>query len=172
MRSIISTTGLQSRLLSRFSSTIVGQPLQVVASPGSRVLELSNPESGNKITESLCATMMNKLEHLEDNKTVAAVFIASYSPDYFSSGLETPEVIASANKLSAKLSNFKKQTVAVFSGEVNASSYGVFAGCTFRLGTPSTKFSIDSLMSSETLPRGGGLAYHLARSSVNGVAVR
>jgi enoyl-CoA hydratase/carnithine racemase len=142
--------------------------------PGSRVLELSNPDAGNYISKSLATMLDTKVSSLKNNGIVAALFFTSRSPDLFSRGLDRSEShdtasLSTINKLAANISSLKKPCIAVYGGAVGGTGYGVFAGSKYRLGTTSTSFSIQELGFGK-LPL-GGTAFHLARGCSEGVAV-
>lgn len=103
--------------------------------------------------------------------------MTSNAPGLFSSGLDSTEnisrkvLIKSVNEVAAAIGKLDKATIAVFSGVVDSNSFGVFAGAKYRLGTSSTQFQVRDLLHLGRLPLGGGLVYHLTRSSKFGYAM-
>ncbi len=164
--------------------------------PGSRVLELTRPNDGNYLNDEVISALQQNIKLYENNNSVAALFVTSYSPDIFSKGLfcedntEIAMFLERANNLSLALGRLQKETVAVFSGEVVGTAFSLFAGCKvrkflhtfgtsslniyleqYRLGTGLTSFSLRVFERGE-IPLGCGLAHHLVRGSPEGVAVR
>eukprot|EP01041_Mallomonas_annulata_P006127 gene6127-12405_t len=162
----------------RFLSTRPAEIVSPVFSqiiPGSRVLQLSEPESSNILKGTSLGMLNNFMTHFDDNITISAVFFASSSPDVFSGGVDENE-IREKNGITIKLvhdvinsiSSSKKVTLAVYGGYSSGSGYAIFSGSKYLLGTPSTKICIDEL-SRGYLPL-GGLAYRFARGCPEGVA--
>lgn len=172
--------------ISRYSQAvhqnISTDPVWISVSPGARVLELRAPDSGNMMTADVLNTIQTKLGFYEQNHTVGAVIVVSEDPNLFSNGIDDNDVekdekkrrIVAANSLSTFISKMEQGNttamVAVYSGSVGASAYSIFASAQFRLGTPSTKFRVQEDLTRGNLPL-GGLAYHMGRSSPEGVAM-
>lgn len=161
-------------------STTGWDPLSVITYPGSRALELCRPDSGNTITESILQTIKSKMELYSEIETISAVMVTSMSPEFFSSGLQSrfledrttrKQFVSTANELSELFGNSDKETVGVFSGEIDSTVFGIFATAKHRLGTDSTRFRMSDLLNGR-LPIGGGIAHHLANTSPQGYAVR
>lgn len=161
-------------------STIGWDPLSVITYPGSRALELCRPDSGNTITEPILNTIKSKMDLYSEIETITAVMITSMSPHFFSSGLETrfledkqrrKQFISKANQTSEMFGKSDKETVGIFSGDIDSTVFGVFATAKHRLGTDSTKFRVKDLLEGR-LPIGGGIGHHLAGTSPKGFAVR
>lgn len=111
-------------------------PVLMLSCPGSRVLELSRPQEGNYLTKDVINTFIQKLNLCSNNDAIAAAFITSYDPRFFSNGLlidndsaNYEAFIEHANEMATVLAGLNKETVAVFSGELSGTAFGVFAGC-------------------------------------------
>lgn len=112
-------------------------PVFMLSCPGSRVLELSRPQEGNYLTKDVISTFIQKLNLCSNNDAIAAALITSYDPELFSHGLHVDDndsanfaaFIEHANEMATVLAGLNKETVAVFSGELSGTAFGVFAGC-------------------------------------------
>ena len=156
------------------------EPITMLTYPGSRVLQLSRPESGNVVTENILNTIKSKLDLYEGLPTVTCVFFTSQSTEFFSSGLETrlldeknrrKQLITVANQVSDTLVRSTKETIAICGGDVDSSVFGVLANSKFRLGTETTRFQMRDLLEGR-LPLGGAIAHHIGKTSDKGYAVR
>jgi enoyl-CoA hydratase/carnithine racemase len=168
----------QLRSIQKIEEDISNYPVWVSSSPGARILELRAQDTGNILTTEVLSTIQTKLEFFNVNKTIGAVIISSATPELFSNGIDNNDVerdeklnrIVAGKSLSSFISKMGKAVIAVYSGDVGASAYSIFASAHFRLGTTSTKFRIQEDLTRGNLPL-GGLAYHLAKSSTEGVAM-
>lgn len=147
---------------------------------GSRVLELSRADSGNIVTEGILGTLKYRLGVMSEIPTIQTVIVSSANPELFSNGLglrfiddkkQRKEFVKQAHEISQSFGSLDKETIAIYSGEVDACSFGLFATAKFRLGTDSTSFKLSDLLEGR-LPLGGGIAHHLAHSTDKGYAVR
>jgi len=154
-------------------------PLHVVVYPGSRVLQLNRPESGNIMTDSLLNTIKDRLTLYSDLHTVSCVLMTSSSTEFFSKGLETKylddsesrkQLISKANDVSMTLKSLEKETISLVGGDIDSCVFGVLATAKFRVGTETTMLRMNDLLEGR-LPLGGGIAYHLAKTSGDGVAL-
>lgn len=155
------------------------KPVNLVNYSGSRVLELSRAESGNIVTEGILGTLKYRFGVMSEIPTIQTVIISSSSPELFSNGLglrfiddkkQRKEFVTQAHEISQSFGDLDKETIAIYSGDVDACSFGLFATAKFRLGTDSTSFKLLDLLEGR-LPLGGGIAHHLAHSTEKGYAV-
>ena len=111
-------------------------PNRPLVYPGSRVLELTQPDLGNVISEELILSLNKSLTNYKENPIINAIIFSSYSPELFSIGIEKIEksnsknrieLVQMINSLSKKISNINKVTIAVYGGHVNATAYSTFA---------------------------------------------
>ena len=110
---------------------------------------------------------------LQNNSAVKVLIFQSSSFDMFSVGLngeKSPEEVESLHNLGVAITDSKTPTVAVYGGELNGTAYAAFAGCTYKLGTPSFHFRIDEILEHNTMPM-GGLAYYFNKASPDGAAM-
>jgi len=91
----------------------------------------------------------------------------NFEVDYTSS--ISVDQIEAINKLALSIIKHKKITIATYGGVVAGTAYSTFAGSNYRLGTKSTVFYIPELARG-VIPV-GGLAYHLANCTEEGVAI-
>lgn len=167
------------RLRAVSSAQMMQDPVKVITYPGSRVLEFTRPECGNVLTESVLNTVKTKLQLYSELPNVNVVLFTSSSTEFFSSGLETrfldekerrKQLIQAATEASTLIAKADKETIAVVSGDVDASVFGVLATAKYRLGTETTKFSVRDLLEGR-LPIGGGITHHLISTGEHGLAV-
>lgn len=167
------------RLRALSSAEMAQDPVKVITYPGSRVLEFTRPESGNVLTESVLNTVKTKLQLYSELPNVNVVLFTSSSTEFFSSGLETrfldekerrKQLVQAATEASTLIAQADKETIAVVSGDVDASVFGVLATAKYRLGTETTKFSVRDLLDGR-LPIGGGITHHLISTGEHGLAV-
>lgn len=124
--------------LSQFSSSVdaaLTRPIvQKISYPGSRVLRLARPETGNYLSLAAMNYFERSLKVLQDTDTVAAVMFSSYDPTIFSKGLDHQEwkeqlgvVTKQLHTLSNAISEYTKPTLAVYMGRASGTSYATFA---------------------------------------------
>ena len=120
-------------ILRRRSSSLASilETVQVRKFPGSRIVELGNPDTSNILNLTSIAKIENLISSYNENITVAALFFASVSPDVFSVGVEDREVKKNYNfiqneiqKLVRAIGSCKKETVSVFGGLLSGTAYG------------------------------------------------
>ena len=155
------------------------KPLHLLNYSGSRVLELSRVDSGNIVTEGILGSLQYRFDIMRDIPTIEAVIVASAHPNLFSNGLELKhlddknqrkEYISRAHEASSTFGDLNKETIALYSGDVDACTFGLFATAKYRLGTDSTSFQMKDLLEGR-LPLGGSIAHHLAHCTEKGYAV-
>ena len=122
---------------------------------------------GNRLDAGVTFTLQDWIQKLQGNAAVKMMVFQSSSFDMFSVGLNgesSVEEVEGLHSLSGAIAESKTPTVAVYGGEMNGTAYAAFAGCTYRLGTPSFHFRIDEILEHNTMPK-GGLAYHFNQAS-------
>lgn len=156
------------------------KPVHMLNYSGSRVIELSRVDSGNIVTGGILGSLQYRFDIMRDIPTIEAIIVASAHPNLFSNGLELKhlddkeqrkEYISRAHEASLTFGALDKETIALYSGAVDACTFGLFATAKYRLGTDNTSFQMRDLLEGR-LPLGGGIAHHLAHSTEKGYAVR
>jgi enoyl-CoA hydratase/carnithine racemase len=148
-------------------------PVFVSKQPGCRVFTMSHPLLGNRLNTAVTFTLQDWVERLQNNSAVKVLIFQSGSFDMFSVGLngeESVEEVESLHSLGGAIAESKTPTVAVYAGELNGTAYAAFAGCTYKLGTPSFHFRIDEILEHNKMPK-GGLAYYFNKASPDGAAM-
>lgn len=148
-----------------------------ITSPGSRLLLLNQPETGNHINMATIKDLNKLLITSDKSESVSVVFFGSDNEHIFSQGVAPQDFVGAAQTghlpkyLQANanfIRDYRKPTVAVYTGEASGSAFGLFAGSEFRLGSPSFSLVVDELARGQ-VPM-GGLAYHMTRGCAEGAA--
>ena len=149
----------------------LAHPVFVLSYPGSRVLSLASPGTGNELGPAVTGALEHHLRSYESNETVSAVFFASRSPDVFSTSAQSSSRpnLASLGSFVTALSSFKKPTLAVYSGSVNGTGFAAFSTCKYLLGGPSLSLVSDEL-SQGKLPS-AGFAFQFTKCGRHGVSL-
>ena len=145
-----------------------------ISYPGSRVLELSNPEQGNELTALVTTALQEKLKSYESNVAVSALFFTSRSVDVFSTAvvgtsLKDKNALQSLSNFVLALSTYEKPTLSVYSGRMNGTAYAAFAGSKYLLGGPSLSLVADEL-SLGKIPS-AGFAFRFKKCGPYGMAM-
>ena len=154
------------------------EPVFTLRNPGSRVLQLSYPSTGNVLNKNTTSMVKSKLESFVDNVSVQAVIFDSKSPDVFSTSFDEKSkndagTVSGINSMAKSIIDFTKSsgkaTMTVYDGRMNGTAYAAFAGSKYRLAGPSTSLVVDELLKG-VLPS-GGMAYYFAKAYDGGVAM-
>ncbi len=142
------------------------EPVFVLISPGSRVIELRKPTSGNMLDTRTTAMVRSHVETLERNNVVQCVMFSSEDPDLFSlhngnNGSE--DVLDGLYAMAGSIKNSKKETVTMYGGAMTGTGYAAFAGSKYKLGSNVVSFKMTE-MAQGAIPS-CGLAHYFAKSS-------
>ena len=148
------------------------RPVNTLNYGGSRVIELHRVSSGNILTEGILGSLKARFHAMGPLPSIQSIVVSSASPDMFSNGLELKHIddkekrekyVDAVNAVSQSFQDLDKETIALYSGLVDASAFGVFAKAKFRLATENTQFRLGDLLEGR-LPLGGAIAHHLAHT--------
>lgn len=159
------STVASSHMQSASHSDFAVDPVFVVTSPGSRLVELRRPHGGNVLDTETTAMVSTHIANLGANSVVQALLFTSEDPDMFSLTMGAPggrDMLEGMHAMAVAVADSEKETVVMYGGALTGTAFSAFAGAKHRLGSNVVSFRLAELAQGQ-LPL-CGTAFHFAGS--------